>query len=147
MSSLRNRKGRVGRCSRAETWGTFKSPQGRQEKGIRVEKARSGWRRRRKPELPSAAKLGGVFWQKGASLVAQMVRNLPAGQETRVQFLDWEDPLEKRMAAHSGILAWRIPWTEEEPGRPQSTSLQRVGHDQVTFGRRWSMMTMIQEGC
>ena len=48
-----------------------------------------------------------------------MVKNLPAMQETRVQSLDWEDPLEKRMATHSGILAWRIPWIEE-PGRLQS---------------------------
>ena len=52
----------------------------------------------------------------GASLVAQMVKNLPAMQETRVQFLGWEDPLEKRMATHTSILAWRLPWIEE-PGR------------------------------
>ena len=52
----------------------------------------------------------------GASLVAQLVKNLPALQETQVQFLDCEDPLEKEMATHSSILAWRIPWTEE-PGR------------------------------
>ena len=51
-----------------------------------------------------------------ASLVAQMVKNLPAIQETRVQSLGGEDPLEKGMATHSNILAWRIPWTEE-PGR------------------------------
>ena len=44
-------------------------------------------------------------------LVAQMVKNLPAMQETWVQFLGWEDPLEKTMATHSSILAWRIPWT------------------------------------
>ena len=48
-----------------------------------------------------------------ASLIAQLVKNLPAMQETQVQFLGWEDPLEKKMAAHSNILAWRIPWTEE----------------------------------
>ena len=48
-----------------------------------------------------------------ASLVAQMVKRLSAMQETRVQFLGWEDPLEKEMATHSSILAWRIPWTEE----------------------------------
>ena len=48
-----------------------------------------------------------------ASLVAQMVKNLPAMQETRVQSLDQEDPLEKVMATHSTILAWRIPWTKE----------------------------------
>ena len=48
-----------------------------------------------------------------ASLVAQTVKNLPAMQETRVRFQDGEDPLEKAMASHSSILAWRIPWTEE----------------------------------
>ena len=58
----------------------------------------------------------GIF---GASLVAQLVKNLPAMQETWVQFLGWEDPLEKEMATHSSILAWRIPWTEE-PGSLQS---------------------------
>ena len=64
----------------------------------------------------------------GASLVAQMVKNLPAMQETGVQSLGQEDPLEKGMAIHSRILAWRIPWTEE-PGRLQSMGSQRVGHD------------------
>ena len=68
---------------------------------------------------------------KGASLVAQKVKNLPAMQETWVQSLGQEDPLEKRMATHSSILAWRIPWTEEA-GRLQSTGSQRVGHDRVT---------------
>ena len=48
-----------------------------------------------------------------ASLVAQLVKNSPAMQEPQVQFLDWEDPLEKEMATHSGILAWEIPRTEE----------------------------------
>ena len=48
-----------------------------------------------------------------ASLVAETVKNLPAMRETRVQSLDWEDPLEKGMATHCSILAWRIPWTEE----------------------------------
>ena len=51
-----------------------------------------------------------------ASLVAQTVENLPATRETWVQSLDWEDPLEKGMAAHSNILTWRIPWTEEPGG-------------------------------
>ena len=51
-----------------------------------------------------------------ASLVAQMVKRLPAMRETRVQSLGWEDPLEKEMAAHSSILAWKILWMEE-PGR------------------------------
>ena len=52
-------------------------------------------------------------------------------QEMQVQPLGWEDPLEKEMATHSSILAWRIPWTEE-PGGLQSTGSQRVGHDLVT---------------
>ena len=50
------------------------------------------------------------------SLVAQMVKNLPAMQETWVQFVGWEDPLEKGMATHSSVLAWKIPWTEEPGG-------------------------------
>ena len=66
-----------------------------------------------------------------ASLVAQMVNNLPAMQETWVWSLGWEDPLEKEKATHSSILAWRIPWTEE-PGRLQSMGLRRVKHDWVT---------------
>ena len=49
-------------------------------------------------------------------MVAQTVKNLPATQETRVQSLNWENPLEKGMATHSSILAWRIPWTEEPGG-------------------------------
>ena len=48
-----------------------------------------------------------------AFIIAQLVKNLPAMQETRVQFLGWEDPLEKEMATHSSILAWRISWAEE----------------------------------
>ena len=58
-----------------------------------------------------------------ASLVAQSVKNLPAVRETRVRFLSQGDPLEKEMATTSGILAWRIPWTEE-PGGLQSMGLQ-----------------------
>ena len=65
------------------------------------------------------------------SLVAQTVKRLPTTWETRVQSLGWEDTLEKEMATHSSVLAWKIPWTEE-PGRLQSTVLQRVGHDWVT---------------
>ena len=64
----------------------------------------------------------------GASLVAQLVKNLPAVQETWVQSLGQEDPLEKEMATHSSILAWKISWTEE-PGGVQSMGLQRVGQD------------------
>ena len=67
----------------------------------------------------------------GASLVAQLVKNLPAMQETRVWSLGQEDPLEKGMAIHSRIIAWRIPWTEE-PGGLQSMGSQRVGHDWAT---------------
>ena len=61
-----------------------------------------------------------------------MVKNLPAIQETWVQSLSKEDPLEKGMASHSSILLWRIPWTEE-PGGLQSIGSQRVGHNRVTF--------------
>ena len=60
--------------------------------------------------------------------MAQMVKNLPAMQETWVQSLGQEDPLEKGMATHSSILAWRIP-SSEEPGGLQSIGSQRVGHD------------------
>ena len=60
-----------------------------------------------------------------------MVNNPPAAQETRVQSLGWENPLEKEMATHSGILAGEIPWTEEL-GRLQSMGSQRVRHDLVT---------------
>ena len=63
-----------------------------------------------------------------ASLVAQILKHLPPMRETWVRSLGWEDPLEKEMATHSSILAWRIPWTEE-PGRLQSIGSQRVGHD------------------
>ena len=57
-----------------------------------------------------------------------MVKNPPATQETQVRSLGWEDPLEKEMATHSRILAWRIPWTEK-PGGLQSTGSQRVRHN------------------
>ena len=62
------------------------------------------------------------------SLVAQMVKNLHAMQETQVQSLGQEDPLEEGMATYCSILIWRIPWTEE-PGGLQSMGLQRVGHN------------------
>ena len=58
--------------------------------------------------------------------MAQRLKCLPAMQETRVRSLSQEDPLEKEMATHSSVLAWRIPW-REEPGRLQSMGLQRVG--------------------
>ena len=69
-----------------------------------------------------------VLYFYGAFLVAQMVKNLPAMQETQVKSLGREDPLEEEVAIHSTVLAWRIPWTEE-PDKLQSMGLQRVGHD------------------
>ena len=62
-----------------------------------------------------------------ASLVAQRLKHLPTMQETCVRSLGWEDPLEKGMATHSSVLAWRIPWTEE-PGGLLSIGSQKVGH-------------------
>ena len=69
-------------------------------------------------------------------LVVQLVKNLPAMQETQVQSLGGEDPLEKEMAAHSSILLWKIPWTEE-PGRLQSMGSPRVGHNLATKPPPW----------
>ena len=69
-----------------------------------------------------------VLSHEGASLVAQTVKNLPVMQEAQIQTLGWRDPLEKGMATHSTIPAWRIPWTEETGGL-QSMRSQRVGHD------------------
>ena len=66
-----------------------------------------------------------IIW---ASLVAQMVKNLPAMWDTQVQSLGQEDPLEEGMATNSRVLAWRIRWTEE-PGGLQSMGLQRVRHN------------------
>ena len=63
--------------------------------------------------------------------MAQRVKRLPAMQETWVQSLGLEDPLEKAVATHSSTLAWKIPWTEK-PGGLQPRGLQRVGHDCVT---------------
>ena len=66
-----------------------------------------------------------IYW---TSVVSQTVKRLSTMQETRVRSLGREDSLEKEMAIHSSIIAWKIPWTEE-PGRLQSIGLQRVGHD------------------
>ena len=68
-----------------------------------------------------------------ASLVAQMIKNLPVMQETWIWSLGWDDTLKKGIATHSSILAWRIPWTEG-PGRLQSMGLQRAGH-------HWAVIT------
>ena len=87
-------------------------------------------------QLPKMMVFGGRAFRtclsQEASLVAQMVKSPSPMRETWVLSLDWEDPLEKEMATHSSILAWRIPWTEES-GRLQSTEYQRVGHDRATF--------------
>ena len=74
----------------------------------------------------------GPLYHHWPSSIAQTVKNPPTVQETWVQSLGWEDTLEKEMATHSSILAWRIPWTEE-PGGLQFTGSQRVGHDWATF--------------
>ena len=73
---------------------------------------------------------GYFFYPQAESLqtIAPMVKNLPVMQEIRVQSLGQEDPLEKEMAIHSSILAWRISWTEE-PGGLQSKGSQRIGHN------------------
>ena len=80
--------------------------------------------------LTSASPLSCVLIKKriGDFLVAQTVKDPPAMQETWVQPMGWENPLEKGMTNHSSTLAWRIPWTED-PGRLQSTGLQRVGYN------------------
>ena len=67
-----------------------------------------------------------------ASLVAQMVKNMPAMQETRILSLGWENPLKEGMAPHPNSLAWRTPWTGE-PGGLQSMESRRVRHDWTTF--------------
>ena len=69
------------------------------------------WKILKNPKPPVSIKL----WKR-SSLVAQMVKNPPAMQKTWLQSISWEDPLQKEMATHSSILAWRIPWTEELGG-------------------------------
>ena len=85
-----------------------------------------------------------VVIRQSASLVAQMIKNLPAMQETRVRFLSQKNPLEKGMATHFSILAWKIPW-REKPGGLQSMGSQRVGHDCVasTFNGRKELVIII----
>ena len=75
----------------------------------------------------------------GASLVAQMVKCLPALWETWLQSLGWEDPLEKEMVTHSRTLAWNIPWMEE-PGRLQSMRSQRAGHNWANSLVHWNRL-------
>ena len=77
--------------------------------------------------------------------MAQTVKNLPAMQEIQVQSLGWEDPLEKRMATDSSILAWRIPWTEA-PGGLQSMGSPRVRHSLATNARHKSNATEAKLG-
>ena len=72
--------------------------------------------------------LPGQTYKNHKCIVCMRLKHLPPMRETWVRSLGREDPLEKEMATHSSILAWRIPWTEK-PGRLQSTGLQRVGHD------------------
>ena len=88
------------------------------------------------PEMAKLQKWKRDYWlpvvkTEVATLVAQMVKNAPAMQETWVQSLGWEDPLTRGMATHSSILPCRIPWTED-PGGIQSMRSQRVGHDWAT---------------
>ena len=109
-------------------WETWVQSLGREdplEKEMATHSSILAWR------IPWTEKPGHLYSSKQifrASLVAQVVKRLPTMRETWVQSLGREDPLEKEMATHSSILAWRIPWTEE-PGRLQSTGSQRVGHD------------------
>ena len=81
-----------------------------------------------------------------ASLVAQRLKRLAPMWETRGQSLGWEDPLEKEMATHSSILAWRIPW-REEPGRLQSAGSQRVRHNWATSLQNNRIHIVIKFAC
>ena len=93
---------------------------------VLVSRINSGWLFLRHKKLTKYFFLSPSLLPKGASLVAQRLKRLPAMRETWVRSLGREDPLEKEMATHSSILAWRIPWMEE-PGGLQSMGLQRVG--------------------
>ena len=90
------------------------------------------------PKLDKKCKKNGILFVSfdlkeviRAAFITHLVKNLPAMQETWVQFLGQEDPLEKETATHSSTLAWRIPWTED-PSRLSSMGSQRVGHDLAT---------------
>ena len=92
--------------------------------------------------------IGYLLQYSWASLVAQTVKNLPTMQETWVQSLGWEVPLEEDMATHSSIFAWGIPWTEE-PGGLQSMVLQRVRHhwsnsSHITYQATWINLTILR---
>ena len=82
-------------------------------------------------EMKVRYKLRNCYTSEPSSLVAQMIKRLPTMWETQIQSLGREDLLEKEMATHSSILAWKIPWTEE-PDRLQSIGSQSVGHDWLT---------------
>ena len=82
-----------------------------------------------------------ILWNTWASLVTQLIKNLPTVQKTWVRSLGWEYPFKKEMATHSSILAWEISWTEE-PGRPQSMGLQRLRHDLVTKEQQYTYVYM-----
>ena len=88
--------------------------------------------------------LGHLLQYSWASLVAQLVKNLPAMWETWVWALRWEDPLEEGMATHSSILAWRTLWTKE-PDRLQSMGSQRVRHDRATSAAHVHICTQCRE--
>ena len=86
-----------------------------------------------------------------ASLIAQQVKNLPARQETWVQFLGREDPMEKEMATHSSTLAWKIPWTEEPSGLQsrgsQESDTTEQLHFHVTSAKLWYHIYYLQSNC
>ena len=81
-------------------------------------------------------------WTEQASLMAQMVKGLPAGQETQILSPGWEDPLERRMTANCSVLAWGTPWTEE-PGELQCMRSQGVGHNWVT--NSWTGLWVVSD--
>ena len=83
-------------------------------------------------------------WEQGTYPMAQQVKNPPAMQETQLQSLGWEDPLEQETATHSSIFAWEIPWTEK-PGRLQSMGPQRVGHDWAGTKSTYSLFAVTEQ--